>query len=147
MIRSALGPAPAGRLLLIGSGTGAVPLALSSSFAEVLTSDYCGKVTDFATKLLASPTGAYTSPLTGQTAVVPADAAASRVICKQLTWLPQEIGAWNAVVFNRFLERTLNAESWFPRMREVAAKDAPIVVLDKLWTAAALQASPHWGNE
>jgi SAM-dependent methyltransferase len=124
-------------LLLVGCGTGRVAFDLAAHLDRVLAIDYCGKTTTAACTLQHS--GSLAGPA-GVMATVPASAAPARVVVKQLTWLPQEIGHFDACLLDRFLERALNPVSWIVRMREVVKAGGRVIVADKTWSAPLLDA-------
>mmetsp|Transcript_21902 Transcript_21902/g.57173 ORF Transcript_21902/g.57173 Transcript_21902/m.57173 type:complete len:737 (+) Transcript_21902:131-2341(+) len=100
------------RALVVGSGAGHLPCLLSSAFDDVIGQDYCGVFTKAATRLVEE--GGY--KLASGTAIErPASTAADRVQFLQLTWLPVEIGLFDLVAVNLFLERALNPNAWLAR--------------------------------
>jgi len=105
--------APEGtRALVVGSGAGRLPFLLSPNFGEVVAQDYCGKFVKTGERI--AKEGGLTLP-DGTSVAIPDGAVPDRIQFIQLTWLPVEIGLFDLVVVNLYLERALNARAWLVR--------------------------------
>ncbi|XP_048394661.1 uncharacterized protein LOC125456049 isoform X2 [Stegostoma tigrinum] len=86
--------------LILGSGTGLVSFMLTQLFCKVIGIDYSGRFIETAQQLKCS--GHHTSNVK-----VPDYLDRDRVIFKQLTWIPNEVGHHSFILLD-FLDRTLN---------------------------------------
>lgn len=103
------------RVLVVGAGTGKVPLLLSAKDDQkrtIVAQDYCGVLTDAGEKL--GKEGQFKLQ-DGTIVVAPKGAKTDRIQFMQLTWLPVEIGLFDLVVVDLFLERALNSKAWLVR--------------------------------
>ncbi|XP_048394662.1 uncharacterized protein LOC125456049 isoform X3 [Stegostoma tigrinum] len=90
--------------LILGSGTGLVSFMLTQLFCKVIGIDYSGRFIETAQQLKCS--GHHTSNVK-----VPDYLDRDRVIFKQLTWIPNEVGHHSFILLD-FLDRTLNPSGY-----------------------------------
>jgi len=129
--------------LVVGSATGALPFALSKTFNSVLGADYCGRFICSSTQLQSGHK--LSVPLTQEAVSVPEGSNPDRVIFKQLTWIPVEVGSFPVVVFHDYLERAMQPYAWLVRLREVV-RDGGIAVISSrggIWNADSIAQHIH----
>ncbi|GCC38570.1 hypothetical protein chiPu_0017085 [Chiloscyllium punctatum] len=112
--------------LVLGSGTGLISFMLTQLFCKVIGIDYCGRFIETAQQLKYS--GYQNSDVK-----VPDYLDRDRVIFKQLTWIPKEIGRHCFILVN-FLDRTLNPSAWLVRLSQVVQAKGLVVVASDTWS-------------
>lgn len=125
-----VGAAKVGAALNMGAECGLLAMKLASHFPSVVGQDYNGLFTSTSERLLAGEQVTCTHGGAEVAVTAPAlDATlAAKVTFKQLTWLPVEIGSFDFIVVDRFLERCLNQEAWGLRLQEALSKGGSLVV-------------------
>ncbi|XP_072429820.1 uncharacterized protein [Chiloscyllium punctatum] len=93
---------------------------------QVIGIDYCGRFIETAQQLKYS--GYQNSDVK-----VPDYLDRDRVIFKQLTWIPKEIGRHCFILVN-FLDRTLNPSAWLVRLSHVVQAKGLVVVASYTWS-------------
>ncbi|XP_052271400.1 uncharacterized protein LOC127872113 [Dreissena polymorpha] len=127
--------------LWIGAGSGRGPLIMSKSFNQVLACDVVARFLETAMYIqkgndvtVIGADGKVT------TAALDKGMKPDKVLFKQFTWLPNEIGVEFDLTVLTFLERTQQPKAWLLRLAEVTQKGGLVVVASKSgrWNAETL---------
>uniref|UniRef100_UPI00398E67F0 uncharacterized protein isoform X2 n=1 Tax=Pristiophorus japonicus TaxID=55135 RepID=UPI00398E67F0 len=111
--------------LVLGSGTGLMSFLLTQLFCKVIGIDYSRKFVDTAQQLKCS--GHQNSEVK-----VPNYLDRDRVVFKQLTWIPNEVGHHSFTLLD-FLDRTLNPSAWLVHLSEVVQAKGLVVIASEKW--------------
>ncbi|XP_067893606.1 uncharacterized protein [Heterodontus francisci] len=112
--------------LVLGSGTGLMSFMLTQLFRKVIGIDYNRRFIDTAQQLKCS--GHQNSEVK-----VPDYLDRDRVVFKQLTWIPNEVGHHNFILLD-FLDRTLNPSAWLGRLSQVVQAKGLVVIASEKWS-------------
>ncbi|XP_078074416.1 uncharacterized protein LOC144497273 isoform X1 [Mustelus asterias] len=112
--------------LVLGSGTGLMSFMLSQLFCKVIGIDYCGRFIETAQQLKCS--GYQNSEIK-----VPDYLDRERVVFKQLTWIPNEVGHHSFILLD-FLDRTFNPSAWLVRLSQVVQAKGLVVIASEKWS-------------
>ncbi|XP_013417309.1 uncharacterized protein LOC106178593 isoform X2 [Lingula anatina] len=131
------------RILHIGCGVGKISFQLAKQFEEVVAVDFCGRFLDAAISLQSGKSLTYTVVNSDNKRekheAVLGDTSASNVIFKQLTWLPNEIGTYDVVLFEN-IDRVMNPKAWLRRLWEILNKKGVLIIIStKGWDQAKLR--------
>ncbi|KAI0220611.1 hypothetical protein LSAT2_027897 [Lamellibrachia satsuma] len=113
-----------GRALHLGCATGRTTFALATFFKQVLGVDYSGRFISTCEKLQKGEPVSVDSVSSGNVVkcsnvvALPDGLNVSRVIFKQLTWLPNEVGFFDFILIT-FFERVQNTKAWILRLPEI----------------------------
>ncbi|XP_064624463.1 uncharacterized protein LOC135485961 isoform X2 [Lineus longissimus] len=111
------------RVIHLGCKTGRGSFELSKYFDKVLGIDFCGSYINACQKLQKKRT----IRLNGLSADLPKGAKPSRVLFKQLTWLPNEVDNSEFVLLS-CIDRALNPKSWTCRLKEMVKRNGLLAV-------------------
>ncbi|XP_051867130.1 uncharacterized protein LOC127567942 isoform X2 [Pristis pectinata] len=112
-------------VLVLGSGTGLLSFMLTQLFHKVIGIDYSGRFIDIAQQLKC--TGHQSTEVK-----VPEYLDRDRVVFKQLTWIPNEVGRHSFILLD-FLDRTLNPSAWLARLSGVVQSKGLVVIISEKW--------------
>ncbi|XP_033095635.1 uncharacterized protein LOC117100170 isoform X2 [Anneissia japonica] len=129
--------------LVLGCATGRLAFHLAQTFSKVIGVDYSSRFLEAAIALQNTGTLDYpeyrpkgvssTKKLrindswSKRKAIVPHKIDRSRVVFKQLTWIPNELMDFNLVVLD-FLDRVMNIEAWLLRLWEIIVPCGLIII-------------------
>ncbi|XP_059839506.1 uncharacterized protein LOC132401495 [Hypanus sabinus] len=116
--------------LVLGSGTGLLSFMLTQLLHKVIGIDYNGRFIDAAQQL--KHTGHWSTEIK-----VPEYLDRDRVMFKQLTWIPNEVGHHSFILLD-FLDRTLNPSAWLARLSGVVQSKGLVVIISEKWKRSNL---------
>ncbi|XP_062920042.1 uncharacterized protein LOC134354759 [Mobula hypostoma] len=116
--------------LVLGSGTGLLSFMLTQLLHKVIGIDYNGRFIDAAQQL--KQTGHWNTEIR-----VPEYLDRDRVMFKQLTWIPNEVGHHSFILLD-FLDRTLNPSAWLARLSGVVQSKGLVVIISEKWKRSNL---------
>ncbi|XP_038650615.1 ergothioneine biosynthesis protein 1-like isoform X2 [Scyliorhinus canicula] len=112
--------------LVLGSGTGLTSFMLTQLFHKVIGIDYSGRFIETAQQLKCSGHQ-------GSEIKIPDYLDRDRVVFKQLTWIPNEVGHHSFILLD-FLDRTFNPSAWLVRLSQVVQAKGLVVIASEKWS-------------
>jgi hypothetical protein len=113
----------------MGCATGRLTFELCHMFNQVVGQDIYGRFIDSAIRLQRGETVTYN--INGTTDSVTLDDTVNKknVIFKQFTWLPNELGFFELIVWTQ-PHRLQNTKAWFKRLREILRVNGLLIVVE-----------------
>lgn len=119
--------------LWIGAGSGRGPLLLSDTFEEVLATDVVARFLDTAMAIQKGQNVSFKAD-DGRVinAKLDANVIPDRVLFKQFTWIPNEVGInlYDMTIVT-FLERTQQPKAWLLRLSEITKNNGLVVIASR----------------
>ncbi|XP_078263777.1 uncharacterized protein LOC144597892 isoform X1 [Rhinoraja longicauda] len=110
---------------VLGSGAGLMSFMLTQLFHKVIGIDYSGRFINTAQQIKCR--GHQNSEFK-----FPEYLARERVVFKQLTWIPNEVGSHSFLLLH-FLDRTMNPSAWLARLSAVVQSKGLLAIVSEKW--------------
>ncbi|ELU18927.1 hypothetical protein CAPTEDRAFT_226801 [Capitella teleta] len=125
---------PRDRVLHLGCSTGRSTHQLAKLFDETLGQDFSARFIDACLKLQQGEPITYAlegvAKLSERQAVFPPSAMPPNITFKLMTWLPNEVGFFDAI-YSSLFDRVQNIKSWTVRLPEVLKKQGVLIIASK----------------
>ncbi|XP_052775577.1 uncharacterized protein LOC128213634 [Mya arenaria] len=129
-------------MLWIGAGSGRGPMLMSKIFQKVLACDLVARFLDTAMYIQrGNDVTVITENGKVTTAALDKGVKTDRVVFKQFTWIPNEVGLDFDMTVVTFLERTQQPKAWLLRLSEITRRGGLVIVASRSgqWDRPALE--------
>ncbi|XP_077861879.1 uncharacterized protein LOC100373045 [Saccoglossus kowalevskii] len=125
-------------VLHLGCGPGRMAFEMTRIFKKVVAIDFCGRYIDTALKLQNVGSLMYEIPLScndetvtsrkRQHAMIAGDIDRSKVVFKQMTWIPNELYGFDLTIQD-MIDRVSNVKAWLVRLGEITLSTGVVVIV------------------